>query len=986
MNASGRCSTLVGLSIRSFQRMLGLCGLAAILCLLHACAWLGSSNEDQQAAYGFLGDIQPAVRLSEPVAQSQQVSAAQVLEKYEQLMAITDDPQLREAISRRIANLRMQVSEQRQADAELADDGTIPDYYATTIQGYLALLASNAGQQNRDEILYQLAKAYELSGKQEMSVQTLQTLIADFPESAYVTEARFRLGEFYFSRKQYRSAEQYYTAVVDSGERTAYYRNGLYMQGWSYFKLNDFERAMEAFGKALDSILLYQDYELLAKNQAALVDDTLRIMSLMFSYQDAADSAAAFFTRLGGRDYEHLVFDRLGDLLLQQERYNDTAVSYQTYIERNPNRKWAPMFQVKSIEVYRKGRFLSRILPGKESFVAAYGTRSAFWSNSDADTRTYILQHLHQYLLELSQFYHAKAQDLKRQQQAARSASKQLLARDSFRQAADYYQQFVDAFPLDPEHDRLLFLLAESLYEAEDYQQAIVVYEEVAYLLQDHPRGADAGYSAVLAYQHLLDQAQQNLSAQAGSLSSIDTALAQRDIVDLRLLLIAAQLRFADRYAADSRAVALLAKASESQLELEDYPAAISSATKLSQWSPQPAEQYRLTAWLVLGHARFALQDYAIAEHDYGQARAIMGPKHKLYNDISERIAASVYRQAEGDLACGYWPQAVEHLLRVRDVAPQSPIRIQAEYDAATYLLREAQWSRAIEVLLTFRQRYPDHPYLQDIPAKLALAYEKEGQFGLAADELMIMALQEGDPEGARQAHYQAAEFYEKAGQQDDALDTYRSYAHKYPQPFAVVMEVRYKLSEFYVARNEPDKRRYWLQKLIDGDHDAGDKRSDRSRYLAALASTVFADDARVAFNRIKLTLPLKKSLKQKKKALQRALDAYQKTSAYGVEEFATLATYRIGEIYAQLSRDLMDSDRPRGLSELELEQYDILLEEQAFPFEEDAIRIHEANARRTWEGLYDNWVKESFTALRKLLPARYDKPESSLGTLQEIF
>ncbi len=53
-----------------------------------------------------------------------------------------------------------------------------------------------------------------------------------------------------------------------------------------------------------------------------------------------------------------------------------------------------------------------------------------------------------------------------------------------------------------------------------------------------------------------------------------------------------------------------------------------------------------------------------------------------------------------------------------------------------------------------------------------------------------------------------------------------------------------------------------------------------------------------------------------------------------------------------------------------------MLLEEQAFPFEEKAIEIHEANARRAAEGVYDEWVQKSYTALAELKPARYARTE----------
>ena len=62
-----------------------------------------------------------------------------------------------------------------------------------------------------------------------------------------------------------------------------------------------------------------------------------------------------------------------------------------------------------------------------------------------------------------------------------------------------------------------------------------------------------------------------------------------------------------------------------------------------------------------------------------------------------------------------------------------------------------------------------------------------------------------------------------------------------------------------------------------------------------------------------------------------------------------------------------------------------MLLEEQAFPFEEKAIELHEVNARRAAEGIYDEWVKKSFAALAELRPVRYGKAERSEGVIDAI-
>ena len=57
-----------------------------------------------------------------------------------------------------------------------------------------------------------------------------------------------------------------------------------------------------------------------------------------------------------------------------------------------------------------------------------------------------------------------------------------------------------------------------------------------------------------------------------------------------------------------------------------------------------------------------------------------------------------------------------------------------------------------------------------------------------------------------------------------------------------------------------------------------------------------------------------------------------------------------------------------------------LLLEEQAFPFEEKAIGIHERNARRAAEGLYDESVQRSYAALAQIKPGRYARVERDAG------
>jgi len=238
------------------------------------------------------------------------------------------------------------------------------------------------------------------------------------------------------------------------------------------------------------------------------------------------------------------------------------------------------------------------------------------------------------------------------------------------------------------------------------------------------------------------------------------------------------------------------------------------------------------------------------------------------------------------------------------------------------------------------------------------------------------LAARSKDKNYSRTILWQAALLYQENKRQKDAVRLYNKYIKAYPKQLPESMEARFYLAEHYKKQRDAKRWGYWLREIIKLDHAAGKARTDRTRYLAAQATLVLSKPRLTAYRKVHLKIPLKKSLKKKKSRMQKAIKAYERAIAYQVAEVTTAATYQIAEVYNDFARALMKSQRPRGLSGEELEQYDLLLEEQAFPFEEKAIDIHAANFKYTADGLYDQWIKKSHQQLIKLQPVRYHKPE----------
>ena len=286
-----------------------------------------------------------------------------------------------------------------------------------------------------------------------------------------------------------------------------------------------------------------------------------------------------------------------------------------------------------------------------------------------------------------------------------------------------------------------------------------------------------------------------------------------------------------------------------------------------------------------------------------------------------------------------------------------------------------------------FRADYPDSEFADDITQKLAVTYLEAGRSGQAAAEFERIAnAASSSDEVKREALWRSADLYKDTGSQSGEQRVLNDIVTRYPNPLSESIEARYRLLEIARKKGNGAEVVARLNEMIRVDATAGAQRSDRTRFLAAKASLELAEPVRKRFEVVKLTQPLANSLKLKKELMEDVITAYSGAADYGVAEVTTAATFRLGEVYEQFSIALMQSDRPKDLDADALEQYEILLEEQAFPFEEKAIDLYTANANRSPGGVYDEWVQRSFEQLARLMPARYAKEERSEDVVTTLY
>jgi tetratricopeptide (TPR) repeat protein len=552
-------------------------------------------------------------------------------------------------------------------------------------------------------------------------------------------------------------------------------------------------------------------------------------------------------------------------------------------------------------------------------------------------------------LAELARHFHANAQKSHNTQ--------------DYQEAVHWYRLYLESFPNDPEAAQNNFLLAELLYEDKRFEAAALEYEKAAYGYAAHPKSADAGYAALLSY------AQQFKTADSAALANLQRAS------------VASALRFANTFPGDKRVGEVLADAADRLYRLPDSEQATTVAQRVIDLNPAAGAAQRRVAWTVLAHTAFESNKFERSEQFYGEVLKLTPEADPARKDLIERQAASIYKQGELARAEGRSAEAVAHFARVGSIAPQSSIRANAQYDSAAVLLAMKDWSGAQSTLEDFRQRFPNHALAQEVGTKLAVVYVERGQWAKAALEFERMATASKDPAVVRDAQWQAAELYGKAGQRAVAAKAYERYLAQNPQPLEAATEARYRLAGMAHEDGNAKRELVLMKEIFQADQNAGSERTDRTRYLGAKAALALAEPVAEAYRKIQLTEPLQKQLKLKKAKMEETLKAYTVAADYGVTDVMTAVTFHIATVYRDFGKALMTSQRPKKLKKLELEQYNVLLEEQAFPFEEKAVEMHVVNTRRAASGVYDQWVKNSFEALRELQPGRYDRREQSAAS-----
>lgn len=134
--------------------------------------------------------------------------------------------------------------------AALGDQVLAQDSWRHAIRVYEVILRDYPGYAHNDQALFYQGSAQQALGESEAAIDAFRSLIEDHPESDFLADSYFRLGEAYFDAQNYEPARNAYH-MASSFPTAPHRAYSMFMLAWAGWRNEEFDVAEDAFRELL---------------------------------------------------------------------------------------------------------------------------------------------------------------------------------------------------------------------------------------------------------------------------------------------------------------------------------------------------------------------------------------------------------------------------------------------------------------------------------------------------------------------------------------------------------------------------------------------------------------------------------------------------------------------------------------------------------------------------------------------------------------
>ncbi len=243
--------------------------------------------------------------------------------------------------------------------------GKSKEYSQLAVDQYSTIIQKYKEYPRTDEVLYFLGHNLMEAGEERKALVAYGRLIEKFKKSKFLPDALLAFAEYYFNgskgkREMIEKALDYYKQAASFPENQVY-GFALYKQGWCYFNLGNYPKAMDLF----KAVVLYGEYAgaaALEKDAGKSGKNTLikearnDFVRSYARFGSPADARAEFGKVASKPDDRFLMLKQLANLYYEDGKDREAALTFNSLIRDRPLSPEAPGFQGKIVDcVLRAG-------------------------------------------------------------------------------------------------------------------------------------------------------------------------------------------------------------------------------------------------------------------------------------------------------------------------------------------------------------------------------------------------------------------------------------------------------------------------------------------------------------------------------------------------------------------------------------------------------------------------------------------------------
>ena len=601
-----------------------------------------------------------------------------------------------------------------------------------------------------DEVLYFLGHNLMEAGDEKKALVAYKRLIDKYSKGAnaskFLPDAYLAFGEYYFSNSkgkpdQLNKALEYYRLAEGFPQNQAY-AFAIYKQGWCYFNLGDFEKAMDKFkavvlyGEFAGAEAVDKDPKGSSKGKSTLVREARSdyVKAYARSQRNATD-ARLDFARIAKQDDEQWkMHKQLANLYYEDGKDREAALTFNGLIQRRPRSPEAPGFQGKIVDCVLRAGNKKMTVDQVRRLVKIYDDvvkSGAIKDEKDKKALDEARELSERTISNLAVNWH--------------NEGKKTRDEETFQFANEVYSDYLTLFPDNKKAYDLRFFWAELLndnlqrYDKAAEQYTIVLMQDVGKTEKKEKPGkwmTNAAYNAVLAWDEVVKAAEQK-----GTLKPPDVTDAKKKaaIAPQRKALLEACDRYLKYLPEGDKRVEIAFKAANIYYRHNYFDEAVKAFADIAlnhqDFKFETGERAAEMAANLIIDIYNVSGDWAKmnewARKFYNDPKLATG---KFKDELSGYIEQSAFKLVNQLEAQKDYGKAAEAYLAFVAEFPKSAIAEKALFNASIDFFTAKMMDRAIEVRKRLVSQYPNSEFVPACLYANAEVAEAIGDFEVASD------------------------------------------------------------------------------------------------------------------------------------------------------------------------------------------------------------------------------------------------------------